>query len=270
MPLIRVEPPGGRPLQMYYEEHGSGEPLLLIRGLGRSCRYWEPALPAFSSHFRTIVFDNRGVGRTDSPLGLYTTQQMAADAAGLLAAIGLERAHVYGVSLGGMIAQEFALRHRARVRRLVLASTRSGGRHSLPTPKSSLAQLARGATLPLNEANQIQAELTLTADFVAANPQIVESWNRWAAADPNRKRGQIGQVSAATRHDAWDRLPHLKPQTLVVTGDLDLMIPAENSDLLAGRIPDARLRILRGGAHDLSTERPEDLVDLVRDFLERA
>lgn len=270
MPTIRVHPVGGRPLNMYYEEHGEGEPLVLIRGLGRSIRYWEPALPAFCAHFRTIVFDNRGVGRTDSPFGLYSTQQMAGDTAALMQAIGLERAHVFGISLGGMIAQELALRHRSRVRRLVLAATRPGGSVSLPTPRSTVRRLARAATLPLSRANQVHAELTLSPSFVRENDWIVPKWDAWAQADPNKKRGRVGQVAAATGHDAWERLPHLKAQTLVVTGDLDLMIPKENSSLLAERIPGARLRTLRGAAHDLSTERPEELADLVADFLERA
>ncbi len=255
---------------MYYEEHGAGEPLLLIRGLGRSLRYWEPALPSFARHFKTIVFDNRGVGRTQAPLGFYSTQQMAADTAALLEALGLDRAHVFGISLGGMIAQELALRHRPRVRRLILAATRAGGTRSTPTPRSTIARLARATAAPSHESNRIHAELTLSAAYLADHPEIVGKWCDWAAADPNKKRGRVGQVAAAASHDAWDRLPHLKAQTLVVTGDQDLMIPAVNSEQLADLIPGARLRTLRGAAHDLSTERPEELSNLVRDFLERA
>src|SRR4029077_21119 len=110
-------------IEMYYEEHGSGDPLLLVMGLAADSTAWMFQLPDFARHYRTIVFDNRGVGRSSKPAGPYTIHQMADDAAGLLDALDVRRAHVVGVSMGGMIAQELALRHPARVRGLVLGCT---------------------------------------------------------------------------------------------------------------------------------------------------
>ena len=107
-------------IDIYYEEHGHGDPLLLIMGLAADSVAWMFQLPDFSEHYRTIVFDNRGVGRSSKPAGLYTIAQMAADAAGLLDHLKIERALVVGVSMGGMIAQELALRHPKKVRGLVL------------------------------------------------------------------------------------------------------------------------------------------------------
>jgi pimeloyl-ACP methyl ester carboxylesterase len=110
-------------IELYYEEHGSGDPLLLIMGLAADSVAWMFQIPAFAERYRTIVFDNRGVGRSDKPPGPYSIHQMANDTAGLLDALGIERAHVVGVSMGGMIAQELALNHPQRVRGLVLACT---------------------------------------------------------------------------------------------------------------------------------------------------
>src|SRR5512139_3505397 len=129
-----TEAPGFR---MYYEEHGAGFPLLLINGLGSDHLEWVHQIPVFSKSFRVVVFDNRGTGRSGVPPGPYTTAQMADDVAASLRFLGIGRAHVLGVSLGGMIAQEVALRHRDRVDRLVLGCTGPGGNLSLrPSPEA--------------------------------------------------------------------------------------------------------------------------------------
>src|SRR5580698_6628843 len=124
--------------RIYWEESGSGEPLLLIMGLGYSHEMWHRTRPLMSAHYRTIVFDNRGVGKSDVPQGAYSIAQMAADAAAVLDAAGIQKAHVFGGSMGGMIAQEFALNYPERVNRLVLGCTACGGRTGIPAAQPVL------------------------------------------------------------------------------------------------------------------------------------
>src|ERR1700722_16361597 len=126
MPLARSD--GTR---IYWEESGTGEPLLLIMGLGYSHEMWHRTRPVVSACYRTILFDNRGVGKSDVPQGAYSIAQMAADAAAVLDAAGVAKAHVFGISMGGMIAQEFAINYPERVSRLVLGCTACGGRNSI-------------------------------------------------------------------------------------------------------------------------------------------
>src|SRR5262245_58072679 len=117
--------------KIYWDEHGTGEPVLLIMGLGYPSVMWFRTRPLLAEHYRTIAFDNRGVGRSDAPPGPYSISQMAADAAAVLDASGCESAHLYGVSMGGMIAQEVALQYPARVRSLILGCTAAGGPHAV-------------------------------------------------------------------------------------------------------------------------------------------
>lgn len=125
-------------INIYYETHGEGEPLLLIEGLGYSSWMWYKQIPELSKKHRVIVYDNRGVGHTDKPDSEYTIELMADDAASLLSALGVESAHVMGVSMGGYIAQELALRHPEKVRSLILAGTNNGEGNALSRNSSLL------------------------------------------------------------------------------------------------------------------------------------
>jgi pimeloyl-ACP methyl ester carboxylesterase len=137
--------------QIYWEESGAGEPLLLIMGLGYSSLMWHRIRLVVSAHYRTILFDNRGVGKSDVPAGAYSIAQMASDAAAVLDAAGVARANVFGVSMGGMIAQEFAISYPDRVNRLVLGCTACGGRNSIPAAQNVLAVLMARANMTPEE-----------------------------------------------------------------------------------------------------------------------
>jgi pimeloyl-ACP methyl ester carboxylesterase len=256
-------------IEMYYEEHGAGEPLLLIMGLGGDSRAWMFQVPDFSQHYRTIVFDNRGVGRTSKPAGPYTIAAMADDTAGLMNAIGLHRAHVVGVSMGGMIAQELALRHPAKVRSLVLGCT-------YPEPDAGVEQQRQSAVAQLP--GSIGADGNITIDLAAIDPLmffqtlIPSVFNPEFIMTELPKLMQIfsgaleygfsleallGQVHAVSTHKATDRLHQIRVPTMVITGDSDRLIPPGNSDILARAIPNAKLVKIEGGSHGFNFETPQ-------------
>jgi 3-oxoadipate enol-lactonase len=259
-----TDAPGFR---MYYEEHGSGFPLLLINGLGSDHLEWIHQIPAFGPRFRVVVFDNRGTGGTDVPPGPYTTAQMADDAAALLRDLGIPRAHVLGVSLGGMIAQEVALRHPDLVDGLVLGCTGPGGELSLrPSPEAMAAfALAKG--------EHPEAELRRMLPFlytdacIRERPEEIEGFVRRRLDHPTPPEGYLAQLFAAVSHDASTRLEKIRARTLVITGDADRLVNWENSLRLAGRIPGATLVVLAGAPHRHFAEAAGDFNREVLRFL---
>lgn len=255
--------------RIYYEVGGaaSGPPLVLVRGLARSSAYWLEMRALLEAERRVIVLDNRGVGRSDVPSGPLSTEEMADDVALVLRACGVERADVFGISLGGMIAQHVALRHPHRVRRLVLACTSPGGRGArAPSLRAALA-LARATTMPFAEGIRASAPWVLGAEAREARPEIVDVWVAIAEREPRSRAGVLAQLVAAATHDAFELLEHISHPTLVVTGDADRLVPPENSRVLAERIPNASLRTLRGAGHDFPTERPEETARILSSFL---
>lgn len=268
-------------IDVYYEQHGSGEPLLLIMGLAGDSLAWLYQRDAFAAHYRTVVFDNRGVGRTSKPAGPYSIAQMADDAAGLMNALDIGRAHVVGVSMGGMIAQELALRHPQRVRSLVLGCTYARPDAGVTaTFEESLAHFggrkgADGAievdltTLDPMAFIQRLLPLTFTPQFMMNElPKMIQVFA--GALQHGFDLGAImSQVSATQAHDALDRLAQIAAPTLVLTGDSDLLIPPANSELIAARIPGATLQQIAGGSHGFNFEKPDEFNAAVLGFLAR-
>jgi len=269
-------------IDLHWEESGGGDPLLLIMGLAADSVAWMLQRDAFAAHYRTIVFDNRGVGRSGKPAGPYSIAQMADDAAGLLDAIGVERPHVAGVSMGGMIAQELALRHPARVRSLVLGCTYASPDAAVSAQFAESLQ-AFGATRGAD--GQIQVDpaalnpmafiqrllpLTFTPQFIMTElPKLMQMFSG-ALQYGFDMPAILAQVAATQAHDTSDRLGHIRVPTLVFCGDADQLIPASNSDLLAARIPGARLVKLPGGSHGFNFETPDAFNRQVLDFLATA
>lgn len=253
--------------RMEYETHGRGTPLLLVNGLGSDRSEWLFQLPEFSKGFLVITFDNRGAGGSDAPPGPYTTAQMADDAAALLAHLGVGRAHILGVSLGGMIAQEVALRHPDRVDRLILACTAPGGKGSLRPAPEVLRSFALSPGTGLEEAVRRIVPLLYSEKYRHDHPGEIEEFVRRRLARPICAQSHAWQLAAAVGHAAWDRLSEIRVPTLVITGDADRVVPPENSRRIARRLPGAKLVILPGAPHRLFAENADAFNREVVSFL---
>ncbi len=255
-------------IEIYLEEHGDGFPVLLIMGLGANLDWWDPRLvQGLSETWRTVLFDNRDVGRSDRSPGEYTIGSLAEDAAGLLTAQGISRAHVLGISMGGMIAQELALSHPEKVERLVLCSTYCGGTHAIrPSPSTlrTMMQIA-GAGTP-EEAARLTVSLCFTPEFAQANPEGIERWVKQVLRSPTPPESQVRQLQAIAAFDTFDRLPGIRSPTLVLHGKRDILIPPGNAPILAHAIPGASLHVLEHSAHGLA-EDLDEAVRIIRGFL---
>lgn len=266
MPVARA----GR-CSLHYEDRGerSRPALVLVRGLGRSGRYWGGFADLLAGDYRLIIPDNRGVGHSGAGRPPYTTAQMARDLVCVMDHAGVARAHVFGMSLGGMVAQELALRDGARVDRLVLGCTTAGGRRAHRNPWRAVVALLRAGVTPPARSIQLIGPYILAEATRRDRPEILDWWLELAHTEPPSRAGLIGQLVAAARHDAWDRLPGIGAPTLVVTGADDRLTPPENSRLLAGRIAGAELAMLAGAGHDFTTDQPERSAAMVGRFLQR-
>jgi pimeloyl-ACP methyl ester carboxylesterase len=254
-------------IDMHYVEMGSGEPLVLIMGFSGDHLSWGFQLPVFAERYRVIAFDNRGVGQTSTPDHPYTTRMMADDTRGLLDALGIERAHVIGVSMGGMIAQELALTCPERVRSLHLGC-------SLARPDAYMRALVTGW-------REIQSRLDHEMSFrvigpwlfgprtYEERPEFVEMIAQSALAHPHPQTptGFLRQGDAILSHDTLDRLGAIRCPTLVSVADEDILIPPRFSRLLAARIPGATLHTLPGAGHVYFWELPEQFNALSLNFL---
>jgi 3-oxoadipate enol-lactonase len=251
-------------IRIAYEVRGSGDPLLLMHGLGYGRWGWEPVLDAFADDFRVLFYDNRGIGDSDVPPGPYTARQLAEDAVAVLDAEGLGEADVVGTSLGGMAAQELAIGFPERVRRLVLACTTPGGLSSHPMPQQTVELMLAAPTLPPETALRRFVENALAP---GVREELVERILALRLANPFDPEGWQAQAAAGATFDAFDRLSRIQAPTLVVTGTDDAVVDPRNSELLAEGIAEATLRQVPGG-HLFFWEDPTRFVTLVKEFLQ--
>ena len=223
-------------VQLHWESTGAGAPVLLVMGLGMTATGWWRTVPVLAESFRVVSFDNRGVGRSARPPGPYTVAQMADDAAAVLDAAGEARAHVYGVSLGGMIAQELALRHPERVASLVLGATTPGGSGGVPADDATLAFFRRRGETPADEAVWASVPYNYGPATRRQHGQRIAEDIERRLRFPIEPAPYAAQLAAALGHDVLGRLGQLDVPTLVVHGEEDCMVPAENGRILARAI----------------------------------
>jgi 3-oxoadipate enol-lactonase len=246
MPFVPV-----RDLSVYYERQGDGDPVLFISGTGSDLRVRPGIMDGpLPKHFDVLAYDQRGLGQTSKPDQPYTMADYADDAAGLMTAIGWDSAHVVGVSFGGMVAQELAIRHPKRIRRLVLGCTSPGGAGGASYPFHEIGHLTGEARakhmIPISDTRRDDV-------WARANPDQYAQFVAMAAApdpyadEPGRAMGAWRQIEARAAHDTWDRLPKIACPTLIAAGRYDGVAKPETQERMASRIPGAKLQFFDGG-----------------------
>lgn len=250
--------------RIYWDEQGQGEPLLLIMGLGYPSDAWYRTRPVLAKKYRTIAFDNRGVGRSDMPDGPYPITVMASDAAAVLDAAGLESAHVFGISMGGMIAQEFALQYPNRVRSLILGCTASGGPHAVRSDAETTAMLMNRGNMTKEEA--AEAAVPFIYDKSTPRKLIDEDIEHRRPWFPESK-AYNAQLQGILAWEAYSRLSKIQAPTLVIHGESDRLVPAGNGKLISETIPGARLVMLKNASHIFPTDQPEAAHTAILEFL---
>jgi len=250
-------------VKIAWEERGDGAPLLLIQGLGYGRWSWEPLVPGLAERYRVLWFDNRGIGDSDKPEGPYTARVMADDARQVLDEAGVERAHVLGASLGGMIAQELAAGTPERVDKLVLCCTTPGGAATVPMPDVTVQLFAEAATLAPDVALRRFVVNALGAD---PDEELVERLYALRLANPPDPAGWQAQAAAGLTFAGVDA-PITAP-TLVLTGTEDNVVDQRNADVVGARIPGARIERLPGTGHLFFWEQPDACVRIISEFLQ--
>jgi pimeloyl-ACP methyl ester carboxylesterase len=252
-------------ISLFYERRGSGEPLLLIQGMSGTHLAWGDAfLAGLGDDLDVVAYDHRGVGESTPQSDSFTIAQLADDAAGLLDALEWETAHVVGISMGGMVAQELALRHPGRIRTLTLGCTYPGGAEAELADPELIQELA-GALLSGDRERALRTgfKANLSAAHVADEAHW-EPFHAMATALPVAVPLIMLQMQAVMGHDTSARLASIAVPTLVVHGTEDRMLPVVNGELIARLIPSARLELLEGVGHMFWWEEPERSAALVR------
>jgi pimeloyl-ACP methyl ester carboxylesterase len=261
MPHVTVS---GR--RLHYARRGSGEPLLLIQGMSGTHVAWgEPFLSQLERDFDVIVYDHRGIGYSDAVDQPFTIAELAGDAAQLLAELDVDSAHVMGISMGGMVAQELALNHPERVRTLTLGCTYCGGPSARLTGEAVVAQLGEAMmSRDLERIVRVGWEVNLSQRF-RSDPSRFAAFHDMAVGVPAPLPVIMLQMRAIASHDTSGRLPSIAAPTLVVHGTEDQMLDVANGRLIASLIPAARLELLEGVGHLFWWEEPERSAQLVRE-----
>ncbi|MDP2711517.1 MAG: alpha/beta fold hydrolase [Solirubrobacteraceae bacterium] len=251
---------------LYYERRGAGDPLLLIQGLGGNSLHWgDGFLGGLEDHFELVLFDNRGAGRSGPVDGEHTIADLAGDAIGLLDALEIAAAHVVGISMGGMVAQELVLSVPDRVRTLTLGCTFPGGPEAKMTELSVVGMLAEAVLSGDREqAMKVGYEVMIAPQY-GAREGAYELYSEVAAQYPAPIPLLMAQLSAIMGHDASGRLAEVTAPTLVIHGTEDRLMESVNGELIARLIPGARLELLEGSGHMFFWEQPERSAELVRE-----
>ena len=265
MPKIRANE-----IELYYEIHGAGRPLVLISGIGYTLWQWHKMVPFLEKHFQVITFDNRGVGQSDKPAGPYTAQMLAKDTAGLLDSLRIQKAVVMGHSMGGFIAQAMILDHPVKVEKLILASTNFGGPHHVPVTEEAMKVLTDIGSDPLTRFRNGLAVSTAPG-WAEKNPHMIQHWIDWRIANPVEPAAYQAQLAIGRgllqEGTAFEnQLSRIKVPTLILFGEHDKVVPSANAALLAEQIKNSKVVIFPNAGHFFPIEIPDMAARIVTEF----
>lgn len=256
-------------LDMYYEIAGSGPHLTLVMGMGCSARQWQWMAPVFAQFFTVIAFDNRDAGRTGRQDITYSTEQFADDIHALLTSVGVKKTHLFGISVGGMIAQRFALKYPAMVDRLVLGCTMPGF-FLLPPSPDVLAILQEAQAAPFEEGVDKMMQLFLTHTFIKENPEQAARLKEIMMIEKQEQgiEALYRQLGAAMSHDTINEVKSITAPTLIITGTADPMSPPANAHFFHEQIVGSTLVEIPGGYHAFWVEHCREACRVIADFLQ--
>ncbi len=266
MPKVKVND-----IEIYYEIISDGFPLLMIQGLTANKDWWDDKLlEELSKQYKLIIFDNRGAGRTDKPDMLYSIKLFAEDAFGLLKALNIEKAHILGISMGGMIAQELAINHPEIVEKLILAATTPGGAKSV-LPSDQLVEQLRNPPIDVRPEIwvQIMLSLTYTSNFRRKNKDYIKDISKKMMIAPTPPETFKRQVRATMTHNTARRLKSMNIPTLLLHGKKDLMLPWENSNVMHSLIPNSEVVLYENCGHHVFSHEPEVVIKKILEFLSK-
>jgi 3-oxoadipate enol-lactonase len=256
--------------RLYFEDRGGGEPVLMFTGFSISSAVFDPIADVYARHFRCLTFDYGGTGRSGARIGITSMASLAADGVQILDDLGLRSAHIYGVSMGGMVAQEFAIRFPDRTRGLILACTTPGGpRASLPSPRTLTTLAWRVGEGTIRRRRVWLAPFLFSDDFAERESQRaleLQRYFEWHRASP---LAIAGQIAASIVHNRARHLHRIQAPTLILHGEHDPLSPIANARQLAAGIPDSELHVIAGAGHAFPLEAPEASLDAVLDWLTR-
>jgi pimeloyl-ACP methyl ester carboxylesterase len=255
-------------INLHYTMQGQGQPLLLIMGLGGPAAAWDREFVArMADDYQVITYDNRGTGQSDKPDEPYSIALFASDAVGLLGALDIPRAHIFGISMGGMIAQEIGIHHQQHLASLTLGCTTPGGKHSVPAPPESMQALKGRPGQTPEEAVREGWKLSYSQDYIAAHQDELEATMRRVLEHATPFFAYKRHLDATMTLRVYRQLKEITAPTLVTTGRGDVLIPAANSEILAREIPNAQLAIFDNAGHGFVSSAREPFLTVFKEFL---
>lgn len=255
-------------INIYYEVHGTGEPILLIMGLGTQSTQWFEQVPVLAKEFKVILFDNRGVGKTERPNNPYTMEQFLKDTVALLDFLKIESTNVCGISMGGMIALQLVLAHPERVKRLILLATSSYA----PEVDTLIKFVAQGEKLPLEARAKGALQVLFSSEYqkqVFNDKPLWKDFMKRFTENPTTLQDYQNQANAIRSHDVRQHLSEIQKPTLIMVGTNDLLLPPAHARLIAKGIPHAELVTLKGPGHGLIIEAAQEVNAKLLQFLHK-